>query len=143
MAVGRQGSANVTVTMDDSGGPPRVITNFVMELGGVKISPALENSHAFGDAWEESAAAGVSKADDIAVGGLFDTTATTGPHVVFTPAANDSDPNGTSRTLAIVFGDSKTFTVETRIVSYEVVASVGKLSRFTATLRPTGTATWS
>lgn len=114
-----------------------------MELGGAKIVCENESSESFGDAWKEFARVGMRSVPDIPVGGFWDTTATTGPHVVFLPGANDADPNGGTRTLVIVFGDSKTFTLETLLAEYEVMASVGKLTRFNAVLRPTGSAAWS
>jgi hypothetical protein len=43
----------------------------------------------------------------------------------------------------MVFGDSKTMTVETRLVSYEVKGELGKLTQFEAVIQPTGAAVWS
>ena len=45
--------------------------------------------------------------------------------------------------MAVVIGNSKTLTVETWVESYEVIAKPGDLTRFVATIHPTGTATWS
>lgn len=141
---GKYGSASVTVTYDDApGGTPRVITNFVMELGGAKIKVETQSSEAFGDAWAEHTPTGKRSSPDIPVSGHFDTTPTTGPHVVLNPGAGDADPNADTRTLVIVFGDGKTFTVETRLVEYEVKASNGQLTAFAAVIRPTGAAAWS
>lgn len=144
MGVGKQGSDVVTITYDDApGGTARVITNFVMELGGTKIVVASEQSDAFGDAWDEHTATGRRSVPDIPCSGHFDTTPTTGPHVVLNPVAGDADPNGATRTLTVVYGDSKTFTVETRLVEYEVVGVKGKLTMFNALIRPTGAGVWS
>jgi hypothetical protein len=55
----------------------------------------------------------------------------------------DADPNGGTRTLVLVFGDGKTFTVETRLIDYEVAAKNAALTAFTATVQPTGAAVWS
>jgi hypothetical protein len=144
MAVGKQGSKEVTITYDDApAGTPRIITNFVMELGGAKIVVETEESTAFGDAWREHMRTGMRSSPDIPTSGTFDTTATTGPHVVLRPGDSDADPNAGTRTLAIVFGDGKTFTVETLLVEYEVAGENGKLTQFNAVIRPTGAALWT
>lgn len=141
---GKYGSKDVTITFDDApGGTPRVVTDFIMELGGAKIVVENEESQAFGDQWKEFTSTGMRSSPDIPVSGNYDTTATTGPHVVFMVQAGDADPNGASRTLVIVFGDAKTFTVECRLIEYEVAASNGKLTKFNALIRPTGAAVWS
>lgn len=139
---GKYGSQSITVTYDDApGGTGRVVTQHVLEMGGVKISSALELSHAMGDSWEESTPSGMAKVEPITLSGFWDTTATTGPHAVF--GAPDDGPQDATRTLVIVFGDSKTFTVETYLMSYEVKGTVGKLTQFVAEIQPTGTGTWS
>lgn len=143
MAVGKQSSADVTITYDDSGGTPRAITGFIMELGGAEIEVELETSESFGDSWREKVPTGMRVSPPIGVKGHFDTTATTGPHVVLRPVDADALPNAATRTLVIVFGDSKTFTVETRLNKYRVVASNGKITAFEATITPTGVATWT
>jgi hypothetical protein len=142
--MGRYGSSSVTITYDDApAGTGRVVTGFVMELGGAKIVVESESSEAFGDSWREFCATGMRSSPDIPVSGLWDTTATTGPHVVFNPGSSDADPNAGTRTLVIVFGDSKTFTVETLLAEYEVAGQNGNLTRFNAVLRPSGAAAWS
>jgi len=141
---GRYGSSSVTITYDNApSGSGQIVTNFIMELGGAKIVVENESAEAFGDSWREFAAVGMRSSPDIAVSGHWNTTATTGPHVVFNPGANDADPNQGTRTLVIVFGDSKTFTVETMLAEYEVAGTVGALTKFNAVIRPTGAAAWS
>jgi hypothetical protein len=141
---GKYGSSSVTITYDDApSGTGRVVTGFVMTLGGVKIVVENESSETFGDAWREFLPVGMRSVPDIPCGGHWDTTTVTGPHVVFNPGANDADPNAGTRTLVIVFGDAKTFTVETVLAEYEVLPETGKLTRFNAVIRPTGAAVWS
>lgn len=141
---GRYGSSSVSVTYDDSpGGTARVVSNFVMNLGGAKIVVDTEESHAFGDAWREFSANGMRNSPDIPVSGFWDTTATTGPHAVFRVTDADADPNGGTRELVIVFGDGKTFTVQTILAEYSVNGNNGKLTGFEAVIRPTGAAVWS
>ena len=142
---GKYGSADVTVTYDNAPGgaaTPVALTSFVMELGGAKIEVRHQESHAFGDRWEAHTPTGLRGCPAIKVNGLFDTT-TAGPHDTLMVTDADADPNGGTRTLAIVFGDGKTFTVETRLVDYEVAAQNGQLTEFTATVQPTGAAAWT
>src|SRR5262245_21413835 len=142
---GKYGSPDVTVSYDKTpgvAGTPVLITNFVMELGGAKIEGRHQDSHAFGDRWEEHTPTGLRGCPAIKIGGLFDTT-TDGPHDVLKVTDADADPNGGTRTLALGFGDGKTFTVETRLIDYEVAAQNAQLTEFTATVQPTGAAVWS
>jgi hypothetical protein len=143
MSTGNQGSADVTITLDDAGGTGRTMTSLTMTMGGAKIVVENESSDTFGEAWKQFKPTGIQSSPDIPISGMFETTATTGAHAVLTPGANDIDPNAAGRTLVIVFGDSKTFTVEVLLADYEVVAEFNKLTRFNATLRPTGEAAWS
>lgn len=139
---GKYGSQSVTITYDDApGGTGRAVTGHVLTMSGVKITSALQASHAFGDSWEEHTPTGLMKMEPLTLSGHWDTTATTGPHAVF--QAPDDGPQDDTRTLVMVFGDSKTMTVETRLVSYEVLGQNGNLTQFTAVIQPTGTATWS
>lgn len=139
---GKYGSASITVSYDDApGGSLQAVTNHVLTLGGVKITSAMQLSHAFGDSAEESTPSGITKVDPLTLGGFWDTTPTTGPHAVFgTP---DTNPNGSTRTLTIVFGDGKTFSVETRLVSYAVLGKNGALTEFEAVIQPTGAHSWT
>lgn len=139
---GKYGSQSVTVTFDDApGGTGRAITGHILTMGGVKVTSAMAPTHAFGDSWEEHTPIGMKKMEPLTLEGWWDTTATTGPHAVL--ADPDDDPADSTRTLVVVFGDSKTMTVETRLVSYEVLAENGNLTKFRAEIQPTGSAVWS
>ena len=139
---GKHSSQDITITYDDGpGGTGRAVTAFVLTMSGVKLTAAMAASHAFGVAWEEFTPSGMAKMDQVTLSGQWDTTATTGPHVVF--IAPDDAPQDATRTLVIVFGDSRTMTVETRLVSYDVQGQNGDLTLFEAVIQPTGTATWS
>lgn len=139
---GKYGSASITISLDDApGGSLRAITGHVLTLGGVKVTSAMQLSHAFGDSAEETTPSGITKVDPLTLGGFWDTTPTTGPHaVVGTP---DTDPNGATRSLVIVFGDGKTFSAETRLVSYAVLGKNGALTEFEAVIQVTGAHAWS
>ena len=143
MATGKQSSTAVTVSLTDSGAVARTITSFIMQMGDATINVQQQDSSAFGDLWKKMNPTGFSDVSPIPVSGDFDTTATTGPHVVLNPVAADALPNATARVLVIVFGDSKTFTVSVRISKYGVSATNGKLTQFKAELTPTGAGVWS
>lgn len=139
---GKYGSQSITISYDDSpGGSLRVVTGHILTMSGVKITSAMQASHAFGDSWEESTPTGMKKMDPVTMQGLWDTTPTTGPHAVFVEP--DDGPQDDTRSLVIVFGDSKTMSVETRLVSYEVLGKNGNLTEFVAVVQPSGAATWS
>ncbi len=136
MAAGKHGSSEITITYDDApGGTGRAITNFVLTMGAAKITQNMATGVAFGQAWEHFNPTGVGKMDAMTLTGFWDDTAATGPHVVFlTP---DDGPQDDTRTLVIVFGNSKTLTVETRLVSYAVLGKAGQLTEFEAVIQPT------
>ena len=139
---GKYGSASVTISLEDGpGGTARDITGFILTMGGIKITSNTQPSHAFGDSWEEHTPTGMRKGDPITLTGFWDTTATTGPHVVF--IAPDDGPQDDGRELIVVFGDSTTLTCDVRLVSYSVIGQNGQLSEFEAVLQPTGAMTWS
>lgn len=142
MATGKHASSEITVTYDDGpNGTGRAVTNYILTMSGAKITSNMQASHALGDSWEEVLPSGMAKGDPITLTGFWDDTATTGPHVVF--IAPDDGPQDATRTLVIVFGNSKTLTMETYLESYAVIARNGQLTEFEAVIRPTGTLTWS
>ena len=55
----------------------------------------------------------------------------------------DDGPQDDGRQLVAVFGDSKTFTVDVRLATSEVVASMGSIQTIVAELIPTGAGVWS
>lgn len=139
---GKYGSADVTLSIEDGpDGTARAIAGFLLEIGGVKITALTEKSDTFGDAWEEHTPTGKKRVEPLTLSGWWDTTATTGTHAVF--SAPDDGPNDENREVVVVFGDSKTFTFDVRLVSYEVLATNDQLTRFTAELLPTGAGVWS
>lgn len=134
MAAGKHGSSEITISYDDGpGGTPRTITSFVLTMGGVKLTSNMQAGTAFGDTIEKMYPTGVSKIDQITLHGFWDDTATTGPHVVF--LAPDTSPQANTRTLAIVFGNAKTWTSEGYLVSYAVLGKAGALTEFEAVLQ--------
>jgi hypothetical protein len=139
---GKYGSQSITVTLEDApGGTARTITNFILTMGGIKITALTQPSHAFGDSWEEHTPTGMKKGDPITLTGFWDTTADTGPHVVF--LSPDDGPQDDGRELVVGYGDSKIMTMDVRLISYAVLGKNGALTEFEAVLQPTGALTWS
>lgn len=128
---GKYGSSSVSVAYDDGpGGSARTVTANITKIGDVAIESMQEDSTAYGDTIRKQLPTGVKELPDIEFEGWWDTTATTGTHAVFgTP---DTDPNGSTRTLTIGFGDSKTWATEGFLKSYRVIATVGQLQKFKA-----------
>jgi hypothetical protein len=132
----KYGSGSLVIEFDNSGGSLVDMTQYVLEVNGVKISAILEESHTFGDTWFESLATGLSKLDDINIKGFYDDTATTGPNAIWNAIGNT-----TTRTIKFTWGGSKTTSVETIIMDYARLPKRGELTKFEVTLRPTGTVT--
>jgi hypothetical protein len=136
------GSGSVTITYDDSGGTGRAITQYVREIGGIKVEALQARSESFGDTWQESTPTGMRMVPAVSIKGYYDDAATSGPHVVFN--APDSSTSAASRTLVVVFGGTNgTFTIETRLISYEMLGKNGGLTEYEAVVQPTGSGAWS
>jgi hypothetical protein len=137
--------AEIKIEYDDSGGVLRDISQFVMTLGDFTIEQLLEEKHSFGDSWEESLPIGIGKVADIDIGGLYDDTAAAsgGPDAIFRITAPDT-PATASRTLKVTWkttGGTKTSSVETYRQKYSASPDRNALTKFKATVRPTGTTT--
>lgn len=141
---GKYGSSSSTtmVQYDDSpGGTLRNVTAHVRAIGGIKIEELTVENSPFGQAYESNTPVGKQRFPDVEISGDWDTTAITGSHAVFgTP---DDGPQDSLRTLTVTPGDSKSFTVETRLVSYELVLTNGQLTGYKAVVRQAGLAAWS
>lgn len=138
---GKYGSNSIAVTYDDAGGTPRTVTPYILSIGGIKIEAITEQSNPFGSSAEAHTPTGMTRTPDIPIEGHFDTTATSGPHVVF--GAPDSSPQAATRTLTFTPGDGKTFTMESRLVDYEVLGQNGNLTKYKATIRQAGLGAWT
>jgi hypothetical protein len=141
---GKYGSVDVVIQYDGAPGGTLVdVTQYVRELGGCKIEVLTQETHSFGDAWFEHTPTGIRRVPAIQIKGLFDTTAVSGPHVVFMPTTADCQPSAATRTLEVTFGDGKKFTVETRLQDYDDQAKTAALTEYVATVLPTGAAVWT
>jgi hypothetical protein len=141
MPAGKHGPSEITISVDDSGGVLRDLTQYIRNDVAFKVATMLQKTNSYGDSWDESTPVGHASVDDLTLSGLYDDTATSGPHVTLAVASGDRDPQGSTRTLTIVWGNSKSSSVETRLLSYKRGAKVEGLTEFEAVLRPTGAVT--
>lgn len=138
---GKYGSASITIAYDASpGGGAQTITSGVLEMSGAKIVSGMQTSTAYGDTVQKMLPTGVIEIPRMTLRGFWDTTATTGSHAMFKDP--DDGPQDSTRTLTVVFGDSKTWTSEGYLVSYEVIGKAGSLTEFVAELQQ-NTGAWS
>jgi len=139
---GKYGPASCTLTLEDSpGGTARALTNFILEGVSAKTTSILQDTTALGDSFEEQTPTGTKRVEPITLTCIWDTTGTTGTHAIL--GTVDDGPQDDGRELVAVFGDSKTFTVDVRLTSSEVVAANGAIQTIVAELTPTGAGVWS
>jgi hypothetical protein len=139
---GRYGSADVTVTIEDApGGTARNVEDFLLNGISAKTLASMVETTGLGDADTEQTPAGIKSYEIATLEGIWDTTATTGSHAVL--GTVDDGPQDDGRQVVITFGDSKTFTIDVRLMSYEVFAENNQIQRFRAELLPTGAGVWA
>lgn len=142
MPAGKQGAKDILIEYDDGpGGVLQDITQYVRGDVAVKVMSLLQESHAFGDEYDEHTPTGHNRMDPITLSGLYDDTAAVGPAVIFKKQAGDSDPQGATRTLKVTWGNAKSTEVETRLESFQRTAKVGALTEYEAVVQPTGAPT--
>lgn len=129
--------SGIVIEYDNAGGSLVDITQHVLELGDVSVESISEEVHSFGDLWEEHKNVGLGRVPAIELSGLYDDVAATGPDALFAGRAPEA-PTVATRTLKITWRTGKTTTVETILTSYTRTPDRGALTRYTATLQPTG-----
>ena len=107
-----------------------------------KVEALLEPTTGLGDTWEEHTPTGMSKVTLAQDGGFFDTTATTGFHAAMS-GATTLTPQSTPRVVCFGFaghtiGESFVGIQGSYTNTYEVLASVGDLTKANATHSVTG-----
>jgi len=135
------GSDDVVVDMDSTAGTTVNITQSVLEINGVDVEAMLEESHTMGDSWAENLYTGLRKSNEITLKGFFDDDSDTGTDFMWNDPGNTKTSGGGTRTLKILFGGTKSFTVETWIKNYRRLPSRGALTKCEVVLTPTGTVT--
>ena len=134
----KYGPSSVAVTLDESGGTARNLSQYITSLGGIIINAGMVDSTGFGDSWKESLSTGVRSMDDISIEAWYDDTSNTTDAVLGDVANGPADQQ---KTLVVTYGGSKTTTVEGWIVDYERVLDRDSLHVVRATFRPSGAAT--
>lgn len=117
------------------------ITNYVMTINDFTVEQALEEVHALGDNWEEWLVVGVGKVGAIEIGGIYDDTASTGPDAKFANRVGTEGPSTAAKTLEITWGGTKTSSVSTHLIKYTRKADRNGLTKWSASLQPTGQVT--
>lgn len=137
----KYGSASASISIMDHGGTLRNITQYVLTIGGLKITQITEENSPFGMANEQNMPVGKQKFGPVTIAGNFDDTATTGPHVVFSTL--EATPTATARQLVISPNGTNNLTVNVFATDYELVLTDGKLTGYSATVQQAGAAVWS
>lgn len=128
-------SSNLVIEFDSTdGGSLQDMSQYIREMGGVDVNIILQESHSFGDSWVEFLSTGIKKMEKVTLKGFYDDTSSTGPNAVFNSI-------GSTRTLKVTWGSTKTTSVETIIESYRRMPQVGSNHMFEVVLQPTGTVT--
>jgi hypothetical protein len=135
-------SSGVVVTLDDSGGTPRVVTSFVMQMGALKITQEMLTNTPYGSAWMTQIQTGIRKGEAIQLSGLVDTTADTGTFATMIPTTADAVP-GFTRSLKVNMGggNGTYFNAEFILQDGAIEPKIG-LATYSATLQPTGECSW-
>ena len=66
----KYGSNSLIVAVDNSSGTPVTMTNYVTSINAVSVEALLQETTAFGDAWQEQLSTGMRRAEPIVLGGL-------------------------------------------------------------------------
>lgn len=130
----KYGPADFVVSLDDTGGSPVDMTQYVDDVSSIDITAIIEESHGFGKSWAEQLYSGVKRMEPVTFSGFFDDTASTGPDVVF-------NAPGETRTMLLTLGGSKTVSTEAIITTYTRTPGRNASTRYSVVLTPTGTVT--
>ena len=124
----KYGSDDFGITVDAN-----EMKNFIDTLSGIDIEALLQEGHAFGDAWVEQLASGISQGTPLEVAGFYDDVAL-GPDAIFNAI-------GTTVAVIITWGGSKTTTFSAVIQTFRRLPTRGETTRYSCTLLPTGAIT--
>ena len=129
--------AGIKVEYDNLGGTPVDISQFVLSINEISVESAFEEVHSFGDQWEEWLPVGIGKSAQIELGGLYDDSGG-GPDDVFADRVPEVPGVTATRTLTITWVGTKTTSFETYLVAYKRTPDRSALTKWSATLQPTG-----
>lgn len=133
-------SKDLKIEFDNASGTLQDMSQYIFEINDVSVQAAMEDGHTFSDQWAEALFAGLLSMGEITLRGFYDDTSATGPDAIFRDVGNLNTTGGT-RTLKLTWGGTKTTSVETIITAYTRQPARGEVTKFSVTLRPTGTVT--
>lgn len=115
------------------------MTAHIQSINGFDVEAPTEDAKPFGVQWDAVLPTGQKKASDIEVEGLYDDAAG-GPSAVFL-AALPSGPTTAPSAVVLTWGGSKTSSFNAYLVKFTRIATRNAITRYRATIRPTGTVT--
>ena len=130
--------SDIVVSYDDANGALTDISQFIQSVGGVELENLIEETHTFGDSYEESTPVGIARWAQIELSGLYD-SGSGGPDELFNSQL-PTNPNTPLRTFKIEWGSNHSTTVETSLIKYVRSPDRSALTKFSATLAPSGPA---
>ncbi len=125
--------------------------DFSISFGGTNITPHVDTINGFdvealtvdgkplGTAWPTPVPTGDKQASDVEIGGLYDDAAG-GPSAVLL-AALPTGPSTAASAVVLTWGGAKTSSFNAFCVKFTRQATKNQVTRYTATIRPTGTVT--
>ena len=111
------------------------LSGYIDTFNGVSIEALIQQSDGFGDAWQENTYVGVKKGDPFTIEGFYDDVAASGPHAIL----GQTSDLGAERNFEVDFGSSDLVNGDVLVTKYERMPRRNELTRFRATLQPTGT----
>ena len=130
------GPADLAIEFDATdGGALQAMTQHSVEMDPLDIEALFDDKvRSFGDTYSDQAYIGVRKWNPIKINGLYDDTATTGPNATYNSV-------GSTRTLKITWGGTKTTTVECLIMNYRRIPNIDGKTHYEVVLQPIGAPT--
>jgi hypothetical protein len=113
------------------GGSLADVSAYVTEVSAFGVEAVLEDSHTAGDSWVEKLFVGLKQASEFSITGFYDDTATTGPDALLVNV-------GEVLSFKFTWGGSKTSAFECLLAKYERAPGRGELTKYSATLVPSG-----
>lgn len=122
------GSKDVTIAYGAT-----TVTSYFDPVATIERQAILQNATPFGVAWQAWLDTGSRQLAPITLTGVERFEASTGSRVIFA--------EGTSATLVVTYGGSKTTSVTAIVQKYSTVLASEKLHVFSVTFQPSGTVT--
>lgn len=138
-------SVNLKLELKDSGGTYRDISNFVRASTLLEIEAMLEESHAYGDDWQEFLSTGFNKWSPFTIDGHYDDASNT-PSSLWSKGATrlmkitwDATPASGAPSAPA----ARTTIISVIMTKYKRTVNMEKLHTYTMTLQPVGPPTES